>query len=226
MPEALPQGFNPNWTETAGFTSLVGLHDVTIFTAEKGSKNGADFWKLTLRIDGGAFDGEDVKENYIGLTEKTIFRLYGILKAAGVSETYYRHNADGTPGGQWIAFPSKDELEGLKLQVLVQNEPWQGNDKDSQQPSFNADGTPKMLDANRITRYYAVGEKVDLASLTNPDGSLKELKPRLAPGVSAGAVGGGTPWTTQAGVQGGAASQDVWSTPGGAPAAGPGSSGW
>lgn len=242
MPEALPQGFNPNWKETAGFQSLVGLHDVTVFTAEKDTSGQAPFWKLTLRIDGGPFDGEDVKENYVGLTEKTIFRLYSILKAAGVSETYYRHNADGTPGGQWIAFPTKDELEGLKLRALVRNEPWQGNDQETKQPAWNADGTPKMLDSNRVDRYYAVGENVDLSSLTGTDGELKPLKPRYAKGVDpnnptlAGSGGGGFGGAAGGfGAPAGGVQQPIpggpWNNPGqpgqpGAQQAGPGTSGW
>lgn len=215
-PQALPDGFgDANWKESSGFTSLVGLHEATIFTAKpKTSEKGKPGFELTFRIDGGAFDGEDVVERFAGITSDTIFRTHDILKAAGVLDNYYKRNADGN-GGQWVGVPTKDELEGLKLMIAVQNQPWQGTDRETGQPSYNQDGTPRMLDSNVIARYYALGTEVDISTLPaqkpryqpGEDGSGKGRQGGgfgggngfAAPQQQSQPQGGGSPWPAQQG---------------------------
>lgn len=230
MPHALPEGFgDANWKESSGFTSLVGLHDATIFTAEPvKSGKGKPGYKLTFRIDGGAFDGEDVVERFAGITADTIFRTHDILKAAGVLDNYYRRNEDGN-GGQWIGVPTKDELEGLKVLIAVQNQPWQGTDRENNNaPAYNPDGTPRMLDSNVIARYFAPGTEVDI-------NSLPPQKPRYQPGEDGsgsgrqgGGFGGGfqQPQGQQGGSPWGAQPGQPQQPQGGAQQPGPGSQGW
>lgn len=199
MPQQLPNGFgDANWKEGGSFTSMEGLHDVTIFTAEPvNSGKGKPGFKLTMRIDGGPFDGEDLIERFAGLTADTIFRTHDVLKAAGILDNYYKRNEDGK-SGVWVAVPTKDEMEGLKFQVLVQNEPWQGTDRETKAPAFNEGGSPRMLDANRVTRYYPLGEAVDISK-------VPPLKPRYEKGVDPSVPFGGLPAAGQGGFGAGAA---------------------
>jgi len=159
VPFPLPADFdNSEWKPSGDFVVVdEGLYNASIFTAELLDFPSGKGYKITFRIDQGPFDGEDVVLQYAGLGVKTIFRIYEILKAIGTIDQFY--DADLA---KWKAFPAPDDMEGKFLQIQVENEPFQAREakKDGGALKFNDDGTPKMLDSARPTRFFSNTETV------------------------------------------------------------------
>lgn len=154
-PIALPQDLaNETWEPKDGFTLIEpGIYDATIFAVARKSNDKGNYYQVTFRIQGGDFDGEDVIEQYVGLQKDTIFRLYDILKGADLLAPYYDE-----ANKKWIALPTDDELVGKSVYIQLDNAPFQSRDKDTKQLLFNTDGTPKMLDSTKPTRYFPRSE--------------------------------------------------------------------
>lgn len=153
MPFDLPAEFgNATWEPKDQFTLVdEGIYPATIFNVEKKVGDKGPFYAITFRIDGGNFDGEDVTLNYAGLTLKTIFRTYDILKAIGTVGTFY--NAESKT---WKALPAPEDLETKRLYIRVEHEKFHA--KKEGQPQYNDDGSPRILDGARPTGFYSLDE--------------------------------------------------------------------
>lgn len=233
MPAQLPAGFgNAEYTHSEGgnFTEITpGIYPCTIFEVEeKTSDKGKPGLKITFRINGGPFDGNDVIEQFAGLTADTIFRTHDILKGAGILDQFFRRDPSDEKKGTWVAVPVPADLQAKQLQVRIENAPFQGRDKDTKQPQFE-NGAPKMLNGNRPTGYYPIGENVEfkatnikprIYSTTPPQGGFPGAaggQPAWTPGQQQAAPAAPGPWTPQ---QGAPAPQAQPGQPG------PGAAGW
>ena len=186
---------NEEYEHSGGFTLVdEDIYRVNIFEvakkdkADPNSPGGQRRWyEVTLRIDGGDFDGEDVKERYVGLQGKSLFRLYDILKALGELEKYYDAEQK-----RWHHIPAPEDLEGKALYVKIEHEEFQAKEKDTQKPQFNDNGTPRMLNSAKPTSYYPVGEpKPEFKrSLRTP--AAPPAGPSAGSGVDAVLAAGGT----------------------------------
>lgn len=151
-PMPLPAGFDEPWEPKSGFTLIPnGIYNASVFSAELLNKNNADYYKITFRIDGGDYDGEDVVLNYAGLQPKTIFRTYDILEAGGRLEHFYDAEMK-----KWKGLPASRDLEGIQLQVQVENEPFVS--KKDGKVQYNDDGTIRVLDSARPQRFAKRGD--------------------------------------------------------------------
>ncbi len=237
MPAQLPAGFgNAEYTHSEGgnFVEVTpGIYPCSIFEAEeKTSEKGKPGLKVTFRINGGQFDGVDVVEQFAGLTADTIFRTHDILKGAGILDTYFQRDPQDEKKGRWVAVPVPSDLIGKQLQVRIEAAPTQSRDKDSKKPQFEDNGTPKMMNFNRPTGFYPMGENVQFKP-TSIKPRIYAASPAEVGGAQGGGFGGGQPWNpAQQGQgqpqQGGSpwGGQQVPQTPQGGQQAGPGQSGW
>lgn len=155
MPYALPPEFNnqQEWEPSSNDYVLVdeGIWLASIFEVTPKSNDKGKFYQLTFRIQESAFDGEDVKISYVGLTPDTMFRIYEILKAIGTIDTYY--NAEKK---LWIALPTPEELQGQSLYVKVDHEAFHASKDGTYQ--YNEDGSARVLESARPTRFFPANE--------------------------------------------------------------------
>lgn len=167
-----------------------GVYKVAIFNVEKDSNTKGEYFKLTERINGGDFDGEDLMERFVGLYGNTLFRIHEILTALGEIDKYYTAGENGK-GGRWHALPDREDLEGKQLWVVVEHEDYHAQDKDTKEKRFNDDGTPLVRQSARITAYApANGPKPEFKSTLKP-GNFPNREEYLAKNPSAGGGFGG-----------------------------------
>lgn len=166
-----------------------GVYKVAIFDAEKKSNSKGDFYKITERINGGDFDGEDLIEQFVGLYGNTMFRIHDILTALGEIDKYYTAG-EGGKGGRWHAIPDPSDLEGKMLWAVVEHEEYHAQEsKEDKTPKFNDDGTPVVRESARITSYAnAAGPKPEFKSTIKP-GKFPNRQEYLA--KTGGSFGGG-----------------------------------
>lgn len=239
MPYTIPEGFGDvtkSGESSGGFTEIRGIFPASIYKVEPGShsRNGGtvQVYNIDYRIDGGEYDGEDVKREYVGLYADAIFTLHDILVALGELDTYYKRNPDpkpGEPAGQWVALPEPADLEGKKLYIQVDNAQWQSSDRSSgvglvhqqDDPAKGVKaGEPILRDGNGVSAHFSINEPM-------PEYRPRRIKPNLrkqqqtlgqvpqVPGGFPGQVGAGT------------ATNDPWgAAPQGQAAQQPGTSAW
>ena len=193
MPYALdPSLVNETWEASQPFTLIdEGVYPASVFAVARDSNGKGNFYKLTFRINGTDFDGEDIKENYVGLQKDSIFKLHEIITALGIVGTYYDE-----ANKRWLGTPTEEEMQGKSLFVQIEHEEF--HSKKDGQFQFNEDGSPKMLNSARPTRYF----KNDGSGI--PAFHKTSRKAPKAPGatpqpgpVGAGAVTGGMPGATE-----------------------------
>lgn len=220
MPTALPAGFGDTSKsgESSRFYEARGIFDATIYKIESqtATRNNVEEHNLliTFRIDGGEYDGEDTRPQFVGLFSRAIFTLHDILVAIGDLDAYYKRSADGK-GGQWVALPEASDLQGKKLRIQLDDAPYQAQDQNTKVGLVNPDGTPQERMGQAITAYYTMDKPA-------PEYRPRPQKLRLAKvQPSAGGFGGGNAqgFTSGGGFpgqvtdvqqQGGAQGQDVW----------------
>lgn len=177
---------------------LAEIHEVTELPNRA---TGEEAYKVTVRIDGGPFDGVDITDNFVGLYGKSRFKLHQIVSSQDekFSSTYYDKE-----NHKWIAYPTEEELEELRLYVKIENEPYQRTAPDPERPKqrvelFLPDGSADLALANRITEYAsAAGEKpafrpskgMSVEEWTPRPGSLAATKRRTDPGAPTSAAVG------------------------------------
>lgn len=199
MPFVVDEEFDP----TTFVNIDDGMYRARIFNIERKQKERQGgiidrFYEITVRIDGGTFDGEDVIERYVGLSGKSLFRMYEILTALGEIGAYY------TPGdksreikGKWHHLPEESDLVGKQVIIKVEDEPFQSVKEG--QPQFNEDGSPKMLRSPRITSYHNAKEPMPEFKPTqrkapaNPTQQGGFAQPQQQGGWNAPAQGGPAP---------------------------------
>jgi len=167
-PLTLPGQFgDTDWTANENNHTQVtdGIYPGTIFDCELKENKDGPFYDLKVRIDGGPFDGVDVRDAFVGLVQKTIFRIYDIATALGTIDQYYQKNPDGK-GGRWVALPSKEELVGQRVFIRVEEEMFWSKKKGGE-PNYEQDGSPRMLSSNRITGYFSAKEAMPTFTPTN-----------------------------------------------------------
>lgn len=232
MPTSLPAGFGDETKsgESSRFYEARGIFDATLYKIEKKSKNrnGVEEYNfdITFRIDGGEYDGEDTRPQFVGLFSRAIFTLHDILVALGELDTYYKRDESGK--GKWVALPEVDDLQSKKLRIQLDDAPWQATDRNTNVGLVNRDGSPQLRDGQAITAYYSMSKPA-------PEYKPRPQKPRMAKNQpAAGGFGGGNAQGFTGGSafpgqvsdvqpQGGAQAQDVW---GNGPAQQGGTQGW
>lgn len=157
---------------------------------EQKSNDNGRYYAIELRIEGGDFDGEDIREEYIALDfPKHMFRLHDLLKALGIRDTYYTPSTVPKQPGTWKALPTADELMGKEVYINVENEPF--HSKKNGVPQYDENGNPTMLDSARITIYSSISEPKPAWVKTLKDKPLPPHQSQVAVGGGYGAPAGG-----------------------------------
>lgn len=145
----MAKAINEEFTPTSGFTLVdEGFYKVSIFSVDTlQNKKNEDYYNIAYRIQVGEFDGEDVKDTYVGTTGKSLFKLHDILVGLGELEKYYDREKK-----RWFSLPEAEDLEGKKLQVRVDHEDFHSVRNGEAQ--YNVDGSPVMLTSAKVTGYF------------------------------------------------------------------------
>lgn len=196
----MPYEVNEEYEHTGGFTLVdEGIYLANIFEVTKKQKDDSKapggvrrYYEVTCRIDGGIFDGEDMRDTYVGLSGKSLFKIYDITSALDELALYYDAEQK-----RWHHIPAPEDLEGKQLYIKVDHEQFHASKDGVLQyvAGPNGEQVAKMLTSAKISAYFS-------AKKDKPEYRPSRQTPAAPSGPVDGAAnvmaGGGTPVQEQA----------------------------